>query len=200
MTNMTLEKKVNAAKFDVIIPIDTVDDIFSDFDFRDFTMRRISDDFIKEIKQQCRESQKHSIISITIMAPKSRREKELNRKMEQLIRQRIRTYFKNEYDHAVSIRRSTLIQGALFIVAGIVSFFLIKFFGPFEKGNLFISGIFDLVTFFSWFSTWHGIDILGDIRARTEIKQIRRISKSEIGFKYVATFENTKVPIVLPGF
>ncbi len=199
MKNGKSAPPASAKKTEVIIPIDTIDDIYSDFDMRILTIRSLSTDFINEVKMQSEHTENDEAIEIKIIAPLSIKETELTKKIQKLTKIRIKEYFDNEFFEIKYQRRTILTRSLIFITSGLACFFLFKYFSQFKFKNIWLVTLLELVTFFSWFATWSGIDRLRERRSRRELSQSRRLSECTIQFKFIKTFESVslleKIPV-----
>jgi len=172
-------------KLEVKIYIDSIDDIYSDFDIRDIEIRTLSDDFIAEIKKQSKGFEHSSQIEIIIIGSKLLELRGRSRQVEQVIRQRIRNHFEAEYNSLVDARKRKIFRAFFFIVTGLICFISVKYISKSSDGNTFAGIIVDLVTFYSWFAMWHGIDLLQGIVRIQEIRFGKQLSLSEIHFKFL---------------
>lgn len=182
-------------KTEVVIPIDTIDDIYSDFDLRNLEIRSLSIDFINEVKIQSQHSEHDSRIEIKILAPKSIRKKELPLKIEKLTRRRIKEYFEDEYYELLYERRRSVIKSFIFITSGLLCFFIIKIISRYEIENIFLNTFYDLIIFFSWFATWYGIESTEKIIRKKKLNHIKKIWESEIKFRFIKSFEAAEAEI-----
>jgi len=132
--------------------LEDYDDLFSDFDPRPYGERAISDDFINEYQKMLRDTAGGEQFELRFLVPKEVR----NEKEEEVIKKRLRNYFKNierDYSHKViKITKTgvllTILGALLMMVAAglnmskvIISKFLIVIVDP-----------------AGWFLVWYGLD------------------------------------------
>jgi len=185
-------KQPEQKRTDVIIPIDTIDDIYSDFDLRSLVIRSLSIDFINEVKTQSKYSEEGSTIDIKILAPKKIRKTELPAKIETLTKKRVQEYFEDEYYNLRHERRKGVIKSFSFIMSGLFCFFLFKIISQYKSDNIIINTFYELITFFSWFATWYGIESIEHIKSRKELNLIKRIYEANLKFKFIKSFEEAE--------
>ena len=185
-------KQPEQKRTDVIIPIDTIDDIYSDFDLRSLVIRSLSIDFINEVKTQSKYSEEGSTIDIKILAPKKIRKTELPAKIETLTKKRVQEYFEDEYYSLRYERRKGIIKSFSFIMSGLFCFFLFKIISQYKSDNIIINTFYELITFFSWFATWYGIESIEHIKSRKELNLIKRIYEANLKFKFIKSFEEAE--------
>jgi len=173
----------------VVIPIDSVGNIFSDFDFRDINIRLLSDDFVREVKNQAKSLVEEGEMEIVIVAPKSIQGKEFNRSAEEIVKRRIKNFFTEEFESLLYTRKKKILHSTLFICSGLASFLIVKIMNLYEPHSFFTSAMYDLVTFASWFATWHGIDKLDDLPEKREIRLLQRICNSKVICKFIKSFD-----------
>ena len=185
-------KQPEQKRTDVIIPIDTIDDIYSDFDLRSLVIRSLSIDFINEVKTQSKYSEEGSTIDIKILVPKKIRKTELPAKIETLTKKRVKEYFEDEYYNLRHERRKGVIKSFSFIMSGLFCFFLFKIISQCKSDNIIINTFYELITFFSWFATWYGIESIEHIKSRKELNLIKRIYEANLKFKFIKSFEEAE--------
>ncbi len=169
----------------LVIYIDTIDDIFSDFDPRTIDVRIISADFINEMIVQGRQSKKKSKIDVKILAPRAIRDRELTPRVEKIIRQRIRQFFEDEYRRLRSLRRKNILRALVFLISGLTCFFIVKLAGDPGEKHLVVKLSLELITFFSWFATWNGIDSFTDLPKTREVRLQRSLADAHVHFRFI---------------
>lgn len=172
-------------KSGVMIYIDTIDDIFSDFDPRTIDARILSMDFLNEVRLQAQQSTDESRIDIHILAPSFIRKQEMSRKVEQITRRRILTHFQDEYRRIRSDRMKTVARALFFLISGVTCFFVIKLVGDVGDRHFFLKMLLELLTFFSWFATWSGIDLFSDLPKKRDVRLRGRLAGAQVQFRSV---------------
>jgi hypothetical protein len=170
---------------EIVVYINTIDDIYSDFDPRKIDARILSADFINEVRLQGQQSTDGSRIEVNIFAPRFIRQHELTRKAEKITRRRIRRYFEEEYRLLRSDWAKSLARGLVFLVSGLTCFFIAKLVGDPGESHFILKILLELITFFSWFATWNGITTFGDLPKQRELRLRRRLADAQIHFKFV---------------
>ena len=131
------------------IALDDYDDIFSDFDIREFDERIVSIDFMEEVLRRIRRINTcPKKLQILLTVPKYKRRK----KVERVVRGRILDIFKQRF--SIYSRRIDDMKRKGFIHVFIGLAILIITYAIHES----IFSDFLLVP--SWFFTWNGLDIL----------------------------------------
>jgi hypothetical protein len=162
---------------EVPIAIETYDDLFSDFDVRDYSSRALSWDFLDELRVRMRWSWKKPDLKVVFLIPPAAR----SPSDEALISARIQRFYQERSLHYRAECRRATGKTILFIVIGLALSVL---------ANL-VAGRFDFLPLFNefllipaWFFVWSGLDLLGK---RAEIDHKRRyygaLSASGIEFR-----------------
>jgi len=166
-------KEVNSTE--VSFWLNNYNDLFSDFDHRDYSQRAVSDDFLAEAKRFTREK-KFGEMEVHFLLPAKMRDK----KEERLITKRLHEHFRHHHQFLHSDLRHTRRQGML--LTGV--------------GMLFMTGA-ALTTAYNiaallrvilepggWFMTWMGLDLVFLIphTKKAELEFYEKMSKGEIAF------------------
>ena len=176
---------------EIDIVIDNWDDVFSDFDPRPLSERTLSEDFIIELRQRYRETNKGDFI-VMICAPESLRDK----KTEQTVAKRLKRHFL----HRSLLRRKANSQirmrGIVFVLCGIcfLSFLtLAAYYKLFS--DLLINIISIVVMPLGWFGIWEGFSKLVDISPAyiQEEHFYTKLAKAQYKFKYLTDDKEWKV-------
>jgi hypothetical protein len=175
-------KKIKELR-DVVIAIDTWDDVFSDFDPRPLSERTLSEDFIIELKQRYRETSKGDFI-VTICAP----EKLKDKKTERTVSNRLKRIFL----HRALLRKKNnieiIIRGIIFVVCGIsfLTFLtLAAYYKMFADLAIEILGI--VVMPLGWFGIWEGFSKIVDMSPSfvQEEQFYNKLAKAHYRFRYI---------------
>ena len=154
--------------------LDTYDDIFSDFDSRGYRKRRISEDFIEELKASTRYRHEPPE-AILIALPPALRNAEIETEIISSIKDQFSERERLLQARAKKMRARGLtlfISGMLIMIAdAIISLYKIT-------NNLLFSLIKITTEPAAWFMVWHGLDSL--------IYDLREINK-EHGFYKIAS-------------
>ena len=164
----------------ISIAIDTWDDVFSDFDPRPYSQRRVSDDFLSEIRKAVKDKTS-GMLEVKFLVPEPKR----NPATETVIKKRLRQYFKNQAERVERDIRKVYKQGALFVAAGVMLMFvaaLLLFYGL--DARLMFSFIIILLEPGGWFLFWEGLNLMV-FRSRLQkpdLELARKMSKCQIVF------------------
>jgi len=135
--------------------LDTYDDIYSDFDSRNYLKRRISEDFIDELRMSLK-YRKDQPDALILMLPGSQRHADIEKEITISIREQI----KERLNMLLEKVRNILVRGLLLLCAGlflmgISAFVTLKNPGGYLPLLLRIS-----LEPASWFMLWTGLDLL----------------------------------------
>lgn len=138
---------------EIVIRLDTYEDIFSDFDPRPYSQRALSEDFLKEAQRRYLEDKKGRF-EVRFSIPSSERDL----KAESLIKKRLREHF------ALAIRREEelikntknrgylyIFSGAMVLLANVYTFFL------FNEESLMYQLLTVLLVPAGWYGMFTGI-------------------------------------------
>lgn len=142
-------EKLKQANISLII--DTYDDIFSDFDPRDFNQRALSDDFLLECKRAARD--KLTGIELRIMVPKAIR----NFKDESKIKKRLIDHFKHHYSLEEKEIKKIVWEGISWFALGTVCILGVSWLHTFESMNFGLNLLATMLEPAGWFSFWEGL-------------------------------------------
>lgn len=148
-----LDVKSIIDRAEISLILDSYDDIFSDFDPRPFNERALSEDFIFETKRAARD--KKTGIELRLLIP----EKIRSTSDEELIKLRLRSYFKKNYKAAQEEldrrNRRAAVLVSVGAVLGLADAVLLSFNG---LGTIFQDAIEIILTPASWYTIWTGFD------------------------------------------
>jgi hypothetical protein len=174
---------INSAKkytLDLSLWLDDYDDIYSDFDSRNYLKRRVSSDFIDELRIALR-TKNEDINDLVLLLPAERREPET----EEKIVQSLTAYFTRQLSIYKKRLSTHLKKGILlFIIA--ISLMIIDAFVNFQLHNNLLSSIIRVILEPSgWFLVWISFDILYyDLKKlKKENKIFRELSELKIFFQ-----------------
>ena len=175
--NISTPKKYT---LDISLWLDDYDDIYSDFDSRNYLKRRISSDFLDELRVAMK-NQDETINDLILLIPQEKR----NKQAEQNIIHNLTSYFKhqlafNKEKYISRIKKGTL----LFFLA--VTLMIVNSILNFSLGDHLISSIIRIVLEPSgWFLIWVAFDMLYyDVRMiKKEKLFFTELSKIKIYFQ-----------------
>jgi len=151
----------------VIIALNSYDDLFSDFDIRGYDERPFSRDFLDELNLRMIKLDSNEKIEVTLLVPEGLR----NESNESVILKRMSGFFSDRYAHYRRKNKNTIIKSAVFVIIGLLLMFIANFFT--EK----IPAAFgDFLLIPSWYFVWSGLEQF--VESREGIKdKIRYYSK-----------------------
>ena len=140
---------------DISLWLDYYTDIYSDFDSRHYLKRRISDDFLYELKM----ASKHNegiMGNLLLLLPKEKRKEE----SEKLITESLANYFQKQFIALHESGRKKLLRGIILFITGItvmITNSLIIYSG---KGSFPLVALRVLLEPAGWFLVWAAFDFL----------------------------------------
>jgi hypothetical protein len=164
---------------DIKLWLDSYDDIYSDFDSRHYQKRRISEDFLYELKNELAFS-KTNITQITLLLPQNKR----NTTSEEIIAKGLSNYFKIQYTFHKKKCTHKLKQGMLLFAIGVIIMLLNAMLSFSYKETFFIIFLRILLEPAGWFLLWAAFDFLyyDFTKLKTERNSFQLLSNVEIMF------------------
>jgi hypothetical protein len=165
---------------EISVALDSYDDIFSDFDPRDYSKRGLSEDFINEVKKASR-AKPTGGLELKILIPENLR----NKSHEHVIKDRLKHYFSHHHTLFEKETRSTITRGFYFIILGLILMMIatvIKF--TYGQSNLTMDFFIILLEPGGWFLFWEGLNILllESRKMKPELEFHKKLASSEIEF------------------
>ncbi len=159
----------------VQIAIDNYNDLFSDFDIRDYNDRYISSDFLIELRMRTYKMLTPKGIDISLVMPVGER----NAGFEAVIAKRLKSFFQTRLERNRKKIKEMLLKALLLEAIG-VAFLIVAFF--LSKYTLIFFKDFMLIP--SWFFVWNGLDTYFEHKKilLKKITYYSAISKSRIKF------------------
>ena len=145
---------------DIVIALDTYDDVFSDFDIRGYRERAISRDFLDELHIRFRKMGTEVNAHIVLLVPAQDRDQ----KHEELIMERMRLFFADRHSHYCREDRSTKLRFIAYTAIGLGLSFAANFL---VERLHFFPLLKDFILIPSWFFVWSGLELL--LKNRAEI-------------------------------
>lgn len=148
--------KIHALKESQIdLWLDDYDDLFSDFDPRQFSRRALSDDFLLEAKKASADKNSGKI-KMSFMVPAKLR----NKHDEVHIARRLRQHFDKHYGLAAKEMNSVRNKGFSFIFLGLVFMIFATILHTYFQVNFFISLLIIIFEPGGWFCFWEGLSLV----------------------------------------
>ena len=172
-------KKEEINTREISIWLDGYDDIFSDFDPRNFSDRNISDDFLNEIKKMSRENE-FEVGELRLLLP----EKNRNMEKENIIMKRLHLHFRKHHHYFLQRKKEERRKGILFLIIGFVLMTGASFISSVKSESFSMHILLVLFEPAGWFLVWAGLDnlIYRSKEQRHELDFYRKLAKSKITF------------------
>lgn len=136
--------------------LDSYDDIYSDFDSRNYLKRRISEDFLHELHNALKHKNER-MNDMLLLLPKEGR----NEANEQIIIDSLQDFFREQYDYVAAQCRKKLYNGLWLIVSGVLIMSGNSFIGYKMADKTFLLiALKVLLEPAGWFLIWAAFDFL----------------------------------------
>jgi hypothetical protein len=162
---------------EIVIALDSYDDLFSDFDIRGYGERALSRDFLDELRVRLRKYWMEPDLRIVFLVPATAR----SAADEELVVGRVRRFIRERSAHYLKADRSAKLRSLLFVAIGAALSVGANLAAPrFPVLPL----LEDFLLIPSWFFVWSGFDLL--LQKRGEISGRRRYyaALSEAAFDF----------------
>lgn len=158
--------------------LDGYNDIFSDFDPRDPSIRAISVDFLDEARRAAKD--KSEGLELNLLMP----EKERDERVEHIIQQRLKRHFERHHLMLKDEMNSLIRTGIIFVLAGIIVMGLATYILVDLEKSHFASFLLVLLEPAGWFFFWEGLSmvIFNPKEKKAELEFYRKLSDAEINF------------------
>lgn len=160
--------------------LDSYNDIYSDFDNRHYLKRRISDDFLHELRTEMKYKERHAG-DMVLMVPKERRDESA----EKIISSSLTDFFTTRFRFHVDKCRKKLNKGSLLFITGIIIMLFNSFISYYAEVSFPIISLKVLLEPAGWFLLWAALDFL--LYDFAELKRERNfykeLSEMHIHFK-----------------
>ncbi len=178
--NSIILSKINSmTKHDISIWLDTYDDIFSDFDFRPYSEKALSDDFLKEVGKFCNEKEE-KVNEVKLFLPANKR----NSDDEKIISDRLTFYFKKSQNLLHSQSHNLWIKGISFALIGSILMLIASYISSLQSKHFLLNSLLVFFEPSGWFLVWAGLDIMFYTASKNkkELNFYNKLSKSKISF------------------
>ncbi|MGE5106323.1 MAG: hypothetical protein ACM3H8_02170 [Sphingobacteriales bacterium] len=160
--------------------LDSYDDIYSDFDSRHYLKRRISEDFLHELRTEMKYKEHHTGELVLLLPPETR-----NESSEKIIANSLTDFFISQFRFHQDKCRRKLNKGILLLVTGIIIMSLNSWLSYHSEVSYPIYGLKVLLEPAGWFLLWAALEFL--FYDYTELKKernfYRELSEMHIHFK-----------------
>ncbi|HET9056732.1 MAG TPA: hypothetical protein VFN30_07785 [Chitinophagaceae bacterium] len=165
---------------DINLWLDSYDDIYSDFDSRQYMKRRVSEDFLHELRSEMK-YKGHRADNIMLLLPSEKR----NENIEKIIRASISNFLNNQFQSQQEKCRKKLYSGVSLLIAGIIVILTNSWINYLAHPSFIITTLRVLLEPAGWFLLWAALDFLfydlGNLKKEKEF--YKKISKMYINFK-----------------
>jgi hypothetical protein len=160
--------------------LDSYDDIYSDFDSRHYLKRRMSDDFLYELRTEMKYKEQHPD-NIALLLPKEQR----NEDAEKMVADSLIDFFTNRFRYYQDKCRKKMNKGLLLIAIGIIIMLLNLWINYYWAPSFFITALKVLLEPAGWFLLWTSLDILfyDYAEVKKEREFYKNLSETHILFK-----------------
>ncbi len=180
MEKASEEKKQELVKLsEISLTLESFEDIFSSFDSRPYSQKLLSDDFIIEARKVVKETPKGDI-ELNLLLPADKR----NANNENIIKKRIKDYFKKVYDSAKKDQDDIVARGKKFAFSGITLMFLATFILFYYPSTFYFTFLVVLMEPGGWFLFWEGLNlvIFESKKKGQDIGFFRKMAHGKINF------------------
>ena len=172
---------------EVIIALDNYEEIFDDFDIRDYSSRTISSDFLYELKRRIFNLRGRIKLILTI--PSSLRDK----KVEQTIIKRLKQFFILRYEKYLEKKKVLQKKGITYTLVGLLILIAIFFIEiHFSDSSEFFPILTNFLFIPSWFFVWNGLDKLLEVSRQYDrtIAFYNKLVKTKLIFEEEEKYED----------
>ncbi len=164
---------------DIKLWLDSYNDIYSDFDSRHYLKRRISEDFLDELRNELKISKLHNG-NIIFLLPQIERDEA----SEKVIAKGLTEYFKKQYEFHKNKCTHKLNQGMLLFLSGFFIMLLNSWCSFHYKETFLIIFLRILLEPAGWFLLWAAFDFVyyDFSKLKTERNRFQLLSNVEIMF------------------
>ncbi len=135
--------------------LDSYDDIYSDFDSRHYLKRRISEDFLNELRTEMKYIEYHTGDMILLLPQEHRDEP-----AEKIIADSLTDFFIHQFQYHQGKCRKKLKKGILLFTTGVIIMLLNSWFSYHSGESFSFTGIKVLLEPAGWFLLWAALDFL----------------------------------------
>ncbi|MDD5181599.1 MAG: hypothetical protein PHC66_00305 [Candidatus Nanoarchaeia archaeon] len=164
---------------EISLSLDTYDDIFSDFDSRQYSERALSDDLISEMKRAIRDKPSGDVVLNFIMPMDMR-----NSEDEQLIKKRLKEHFKRHHNFLHKEINLNRTKGIGIVGLGVLLMLAATYVYKFISLHIALMTLFLFLEPAGWFTVWTGLEKIMNPSGtkNAEFEFYEKLSKVEINF------------------
>ena len=166
-TSSEFKKEEQMRQGNVSLILTSYDDIFSDFDPRNYSQRALSDDFLQECKRAVRDkTYSKEGFDLRLLVPKNKRD--INDEIK--IKIRLKNHFFKHYLEKKNEIKRLKIEGVVWFAIGIVFSLMAAFIYSLE--GFAFDVLFVMLEPAGWFTMWSGLDKIF-INSRDKMPDVR---------------------------
>lgn len=135
--------------------LDSYNDIYSDFDSRHYLKRRISEDFLHELRTEIKYSEHHAG-DMVLLLPQEQRDEPA----EKIIANSLTDFFMSQFRLHQDSCRKKLNKGILLFVTGVIIMLLNSWVTYYSAESFLIISLKVLLEPAGWFLLWAALDFL----------------------------------------
>jgi hypothetical protein len=160
--------------------LDNYDDIYSDFDSRHYLKRRISEDFLHELRM-AKKYRPRTVTDIVLLLPQEKR----NEETERIIASSLKDFFKDQFQFHLANYKRKLNRGLIMLVIGLLIMMVNSYINFENLHSLFISIVKTVLDPAGWFLLWFGFDFLfyDLVELKNERNFFAELSNASVHFK-----------------
>jgi len=160
--------------------LDNYDDIYSDFDSRHYLKRRISEDFLHELRLS-KKYKKETVTDILLLLPQEKRSEE----NEKIIANSLREFFKDQFRNNNDKYRKKMRTGIVLFIIGFAIMTINSYLAYKGLHSFAFSVARVILEPAGWFLLWLAFDFLiYDLRTiRKETEFFNELSQANVHFK-----------------
>lgn len=162
--------------------LDNYDDIFSDFDPRSYAERRLSDDFLTEVRKVCNE-RNDSASEFILQLPAAKRSAET----ETILIKRLHAHIKQNYLRFKNRKKNIQKKAALTLLIGFLLMLSASYLSSLNSKEFLLNALLILVEPTGWFLVWYGLDevFYRTKQNKNDLEFYSLITKSKISFSSI---------------
>lgn len=165
---------------EIVLWLNSYNELFSDFDPRSYSLRSLSDDFLSELKRASLDKNPKKL-HLKLLIPKH------ERKIyeEEIIKKRLKSHFKKHHLEAQKIHHRVIKTGISFASVGVLLMFSATYllYMKFTE-SLLMNFLIVLLEPGGWFLFWEGLymAIFNSKSKRPKLKFYEKMSNSKVSF------------------
>lgn len=162
--------------------LDNYDDIFSDFDPRPYSERTLSDDFLREVRKVCSETN-DSANELILQLPALKR----NSEIEITLTKRLHNHIKQNDQRFRNLKNKIRKKAMLTLFIGLLLMLGAGYLSSLNSRNFLLNAILVMAEPTGWFLVWYGLDELfyRTKQNKNELEFYSIIAKSKISFSSI---------------